>query len=215
MQKIMQTFLKLETFKCNITTPFQWTSGALSPIYSDNRKILSFVNEREEIITSLGELVKETFGDNIDMVIGIATAGISWAILLAKILNKPFVYVRAQAQAEDSFVEGNVYKSQRVLLVDDVLATGGTILKIADRLTKEHQLHVIGAVVLFSYNITATLHEFAKRNLTIAPLTNIDEFIQLAITQQLFNITELNIVTTFLKNLSDQLMLKKSNYETA
>ena len=134
---LAEMLLQIESIKLNVEKPFTWASGWKSPIYCDNRKALAFTEVRNFIKKELAVLVKNNF-DEIDIIAGVATAGISWGTLLADELELPFCYVRPEPKAHGlaNQIEGNYKAGQKVLVIEDLISTGKSSLKVIQALNK-------------------------------------------------------------------------------
>lgn len=148
--EVAQHLLRIKAVKLNLQDPFTWASGMLSPIYCDNRVALSYPDTRNFLKRCLAHAAAG-FG-SIDAVAGVATAGIAHGVLLADILQLPFAYVRAEAKGHGrrNQIEGDLAPGSRVLLVEDLISTGGSSLKAADAL-REAGCEVAGVLAIFQY----------------------------------------------------------------
>jgi orotate phosphoribosyltransferase len=178
-----EILLRLGAVAINTRQLFTYTSGIKSPIYTDNRLLISFPTERRRITQMLAEVAEATVGrENVDVVAGTATAGIPFAAWLADRMERPMVYVRGSAKAHGMArqVEGRLAAGQRVVVVEDLITTGGSALNTADVLLAS------GAVVpcclaIFSYNLERPRQEFAKREIAVAPLTTLPVLLEVAV----------------------------------
>ncbi len=131
-REVAKILLDIKAVELRPSQPFTWSSGILAPIYCDNRLIQSFVQERERVIELMAEKVIREIGlDNFDLVCGTASSGIPHAAFLATKLNKPMIYIRKRGKGygRQRLVEGKLEPSQRVLLVEDLISTGGSALR--------------------------------------------------------------------------------------
>jgi orotate phosphoribosyltransferase len=168
--KIARRLLEAGAVKLQPATPFTWASGLRSPIYCDNRVLLSYPDIRTEVIDGLTELAANF--ENIEGIAGVATAGIPHGALLADRLNLPFVYIRSKAKehGRQNLIEGRVTPGQRYLVVEDLISTGGSSLKAIDAL-KAAGGDVIGAVAIFSYEFPAAVRSFAQADIKLATIS--------------------------------------------
>lgn len=174
--------LRLGAVAINTKQLFTYTSGIQSPIYTDNRLLISYPVERRRITELLAEAAEEAVGvANLDVVAGTATAGIPFAAWLADRLERPMVYVRGSAKAHGMArqVEGRLSPGQRVVVVEDLITTGGSSLHTADVLLEG------GAVVpcclaIFSYDLRRPRKEFDKRRIALTPLTTLPVLLEVA-----------------------------------
>jgi orotate phosphoribosyltransferase len=196
---IAQKLLEVKAVKLSPSDPFTWASGIKSPIYCDNRITLSFPNVRDLIIKGF---VKESvnFGD-FDIVGGIATAGIPHGALLADRLNKPFIYVRdkPKGHGRQNQIEGNIKAGDRVLLIEDLISTGGSSLKSVEAI-REVGANVVGVLAIFSYNFDEAGNAFSDANCKLITLSDYDILIMEAIKEKYISIEHQNTLVEWRKN---------------
>lgn len=172
--------LEIEAVRLEPYQPFTWASGMLSPIYCDNRVGLSHPLVRTFIKKSLASIAPD-FGA-FEVVAGVATAGIPQGVLVADLLEKPFVYVRSSAKdhGRRNQIEGSVQAGQRVLVIEDLISTGGSSLVAVDAL-QSAGCEVVGVLAIFQYGFEAATQAFASRNLPLRTLTDYDTLVQTAV----------------------------------
>jgi orotate phosphoribosyltransferase len=196
---IAQKLLEIKAVKLSPSDPFTWASGIKSPIYCDNRITLSFPKVRDLIIKGF---VKESvnFGD-FDIVGGIATAGIPHGALLADRLNKPFIYVRdkPKGHGRQNQIEGNIKAGDRVLLIEDLISTGGSSLKSVEAI-REVGANVVGVLAIFSYNFDEAGNAFSDANCKLITLSDYDILIMEAIKEKYISIEHQNTLVEWRKN---------------
>lgn len=177
--QVAQALLDIEAVKLQPQDPFTWASGIKSPIYTDNRKIISFPKERGIVIAGLIDLIKAQYPDV--QAIGVATAGIPHAAWVAQAMNLPLIYVRAKPKDHGTGkqIEGALSVQQKVVLIDDLISTGGSVLG-AVKATRAEAGNVIGVVSIFSYELPAAVKNFAAAQTSFASLTNFSSLIQVA-----------------------------------
>ena len=148
--RVAEILLKVEAVKLRPEQPFKWSSGWNSPIYCDNRIALSYPEERAYIKSQLSMAVKKFFPEA-EAVAGVATAGIPQGALIADTLNLPFVYVRPKPKDHgmENLIEGKITKGQKVVVVEDLISTGGSSLKACEAL-KDTGFEVVGMVAIFN-----------------------------------------------------------------
>jgi orotate phosphoribosyltransferase len=148
-KQVAQALLDIEAVKLQPQAPFTWASGIKSPIYTDNRKIISFPKEREIVIAGLTALIKTQYPD-VQAIGGVATAGIPHAAWVAQAMNLPLIYVRAKPKDHGTGkqIEGALTAQQKVVLIDDLISTGGSVLG-AVKATRAEAGNVIGVVSIF------------------------------------------------------------------
>lgn len=180
-KKVAEHLLQIKAIKLQPTNPFTWASGWKSPIYCDNRKTLSFTNVRDYIRDEFAELIKAEYGD-CDVVAGVATGAIAQGVLVAQVLNKPFVYIRSSAKAHglENKIEGTIEAGQKVVVVEDLISTGGSSLQAVEAL-RSAGCEVLGMVAIFTYGFQTAVDNFANANCKLATLSNYNEMIELAL----------------------------------
>jgi len=175
-----ERLLQINAIKLSPQNPFTWASGILSPIYCDNRIILSFPDIRRFIIQTM--VVRSNEFDGFDAIAGVATAGIAHGALLANELNLPFAYVRSKAKehGRQNMIEGELKKDANILVVEDLISTGGSSMKAVEAL-RENGHHVIGVLAIFSYGLQSAVEVFGKGNCPFKTLSNYDALIEHAL----------------------------------
>jgi orotate phosphoribosyltransferase len=180
-KRVAEKLLQIKAIKLEPANHFTWASGWYSPIYCDNRKTLSYPEVRTFIKESFVKVINENFKD-FDVIAGVATGAIAQGALVADALNKPFVYVRAQAKDHGmgNQIEGVVEKGQRVLVVEDLISTGGSSLNAVHTL-RDAGCEVVGMVSIFTYNFRKAVNAFEEANVKLFTLSNYDALIEKAI----------------------------------
>jgi len=178
--KVAEFLLQIKAVKLQPKTPFTWASGWKSPIYCDNRVTLSHPSVRTYIRQKLTQLIQEEFG-SVDLIAGVATAGIPQGVLVAQELGLPFAYVRAKAKEHGtgSLIEGEIVEGQRVVVVEDLISTGKSSLQAVNAL-KEAGLSVAGLVSIFTYGFDIAEENFKEAKCRFATLSNYNTLIEYA-----------------------------------
>jgi orotate phosphoribosyltransferase len=178
--KVARHLLEIEAVRLNIQEPFTWASGILSPIYCDNRIALSYPAVRSFLKQCLSEQAHNF--QEFNTVAGVATAGIPHGVLLADALDLPFVYVRASAKdhGRRNLIEGELAPGSKVLVVEDLVSTGGSVLKVIDAL-READAKVAGVLAIFQYGFDAAIQAFEAQGVDFQTLTNYEVLIQEAV----------------------------------
>lgn len=178
--KIAQYLLEINAIKLSPNSPFTWTSGWKSPIYSDNRLSLSFPEARTFIKKELGKLIRLKFNE-VEAIVGVATAGIAPGALVADELNLPFGYIRSEAKKHGmgKQVEGDIRPSQKIVVVEDLVSTGKSSLQAVQDL-KAYGCNVLGMVSIFTYGFDIATEVFAKENCPYFSLSNYNTLIKVA-----------------------------------
>lgn len=195
--RIAELLLQIKAIKLSPQTPFTWASGIQSPIYCDNRMVLSYPNERKEFVAGFVDMAREFSG--IDAIAGVATAGIPHGMLLADRLNLPFIYVRSSPKSHGtkSSIEGYFVKNQRVLVIEDLISTGGSSLQAVEVL-QENGLAVQAVLAIFTYGFQRAVSAFAAAQIPLRTLSNYSVLLDLALEkkyiteEQLFLLKEWN-----------------------
>ena len=200
--KIAETLLKINAIKLNPNEPFKWASGWNSPIYCDNRTILSFPNVRNEVKEELSKLLIEKFGKP-DVIAGVATGAIGIGMLVADFLDLPFIYVRPEAKkhGRKNQIEGKINSSQKVVVIEDLISTGNSSIN-AVRALREHEIEVIGMVAIFTYGFDISFENFKNENLKLETLSNYKTLIDCALKNNYINSSELEELKSWNKNPS-------------
>ena len=179
-KEIAEILLELKAVKLSPREPFTWASGIQSPIYCDNRITLSHPEERKFMARSLMELV--TDWDEIDVIAGVATAGIPYASILAHMTEKPLIYVRSsnKKHGRQNVIEGSYKPGQRIIVVEDLISTGGSVLEAVSQLRKA-DLEVAGVIAIFTYQLAEADMRFKESGVTFSTLSNYSTLIQQAV----------------------------------
>ncbi len=180
-KKIAKMLLDIDAIKLNVESPFIWASGWNSPIYCDNRLSLSYPATRSFIKDKLVEAIKNSF-QNLEAVVGVATAGIPQGALVADALNLPFIYVRSKPKGHgmENMIEGKITPGQKVVVIEDLVSTGGSSLKAVDALRKNN-IDVLGMVSIFTYGFSLAEQNFNKSQVKLISLSNYNDLIDEAL----------------------------------
>jgi orotate phosphoribosyltransferase len=198
--KVAEFLLQIKAIKLNVTQPFTWASGWHSPIYCDNRKTLSFPNIRTYIRQSYSQAILEQFGKP-DVIAGVATGGIAQGALVAQELGIPFIYVRSSAKGHGlgNQIEGVFEPGQNVVVIEDLISTGGSSLKAVEAL-KEAGCNVKGLVAIFTYGFAVAEENFAKAECPFITLSNYDYLIEQALKSNYIAETDLQSLREWKEN---------------
>lgn len=178
-----EKLLQIKALKLNVAQPFTWTSGWKSPVYCDNRKLLSFPHVRDYVKSELANLILDKFGDA-EVVAGVATAGIPHGALAADLLRLPFVYVRDKPKGHGlgNQIEGALEAGQKVVVVEDLISTGKSSLAAVNAL-RAAGAEVIGLVALFSYGFDAATKAFEEASVPFYTISNYNALLEVALKQ--------------------------------
>ncbi|RZJ34463.1 MAG: orotate phosphoribosyltransferase [Flavobacterium sp.] len=179
-RKTAELLLQINAIKLNPKNPFTWASGWKSPIYCDNRMILSFPPIRNYIREEFAKNIEKIYGKP-DVIAGVATGAIGIGILVAEYMGLPFVYVRPEPKSHgrQNQIEGFLQKGQNVVVVEDLISTGGSSLKAVDAL-REAGANVKGMVAIFSYGFQVAADNFTNANVQLNTLGNYETLLGLA-----------------------------------
>ena len=179
--KVAEFLLQAKAIKLQPKNPFTWASGWKSPIYCDNRITLSFPIIRTYIRQELAKAIVEKYGSP-DVIVGVATGAIAQGALVAEELGVPFAYVRSSAKGHGlgNLIEGKVEAGQRVVVIEDLISTGGSSLKAVNAL-KESGATVLGMVAIFTYNFQLSITNFKEASCELITLSDYDVLVQQAV----------------------------------
>jgi orotate phosphoribosyltransferase len=180
-QSVAEMLLHVRAIKLSPDQPFKWSSGWNSPIYCDNRIALSFPEVRSAIKNALVDMIREEFGE-VDAVVGVAPAGIPQGALVADALGVPFAYVRPEPKKHGmtNQIEGHLEAGQKVVVLEDLVSTGGSSLKAVEVL-RGSGVNVVGMAAIFTYGLDKAAENFLNSGVTLAVLSNYDEMIKKAL----------------------------------
>jgi orotate phosphoribosyltransferase len=202
-RKTAEVLLQVNAIKLSPSEPFTWASGWKSPIYCDNRIILSFPTIRNYIREIMGKEIEKLYGKP-DVIAGVATGAIGIGILVAEYLGLPFIYVRPEAKGHgrQNQIEGFVQKGQNVVVVEDLISTGKSSLNAVKAL-KEAEVHVKGMVAIFSYGFEVATENFKKENITLHTLSNYESLLEQALATNYIAQKELETLSVWNSNPSE------------
>lgn len=182
--KIAAMLLQIQAIKLNTEKPFSWSSGWKSPIYCDNRLSLSYPEIRTTIKHALVQAIRENFF-TAESIAGVATAGIAQGALVADVLQLPFLYVRPKPKDHgmENLIEGKIVKNQKVVVVEDLVSTGGSSLKATQAL-RDAGFQVLGMVSIFNYGFDIATRNFYDANTSLISLCDYPNLLKFALDQQ-------------------------------
>lgn len=182
--KVASMLLQIQAIKLNTEKPFTWASGWRSPIYCDNRLSLSYPQVRTAIKKGLVQVIKENFF-TVESIAGVATAGIAQGALIAEAMELPFLYVRPKPKDHgmENLIEGKVTPGQKVVVVEDLVSTGGSSLKAVQAL-RDAGFNVLGMVAIFSYGFDVAKNNFYNANTSLISLSDYSSLITYALEQK-------------------------------
>ncbi|MFD2171485.1 orotate phosphoribosyltransferase [Tumebacillus lipolyticus] len=179
--KIAKALLDIQAVSLRPNEPFIWASGMRSPIYCDNRLTLSYPEVRDLIAEGFAELIQEKYGE-VDIIAGMATGGIAHAAFAAQKLNKPMIYIRSSAKkhGKGNQVEGALKPGQKVVIIEDLISTGGSVLD-GVQAVREAGGEVLGVAAIFSYQFQKASDNFAAANCQFDTLSNYSALLPIAV----------------------------------
>ena len=179
--KVAEFLLQIKAVKLQPNNPFQWSSGWNSPIYCDNRKVLSYPKVRTFVRQTFVSAITEYYGEP-DMIAGVATGGIAIGALIAEEMGIPFIYVRSSAKAHgmQNQIEGAYEKGQNVVVIEDLISTGGSSIKAIEAL-REGGLEIKGLAAIFTYGFDVAIKNFKDAECDFITLSNYDLLIEQAV----------------------------------
>ncbi len=200
---VAEKLLQISAIKLSPQQPFTWASGWKSPIYCDNRKVLSFPYERDFIKSEMCSVIFEQFPDA-EVLAGVATAGIAWGAMSADQLKLPYIYVRPKPKEHGlgNQIEGAYEKGQKVLVIEDLISTGKSSLQVCEVLRAEG-LEVIGMVSIFNYGFEVADKAFADAGLSYKSLTNYPTLIELAVEKGMVSADQQQVLLNWSKDPSN------------
>ncbi len=198
--KIVKKLLQINAIKFNPANPFLWSSGWNSPIYCDNRKILSYTETRNLVKNAFIQLIKEYYG-NPDVIAGVATGAIAMGAIIAESLDLPFVYVRPTPKKHglQNQVEGELEKGQSVVVIEDLVSTGKSSLHAVKTL-RENGARILGMGAIFTYGFDIAQQNFEEHNCELKTLTNYQYLIKIAIEENYLNAIHLEELENWRKD---------------
>jgi orotate phosphoribosyltransferase len=202
-RKTAEVLLQINAIKLNPKNPFTWASGWKSPIYCDNRLVLSFPLVRNFIKEEIAKNIEIEFGKP-DVIAGVATGAIGIGALVAEYLGLPFVYVRPEAKkhGRQNQIEGFIEKGQNVVVVEDLISTGKSSL-VAVNALKTAEVNVKGMVAIFTYGFEVSKENFKTNNVNLFTLSNYESLLEQALDTNFINQNEVEILSKWNSNPSE------------
>ncbi len=199
---IARSLLQIKAIKLSPANLFTWASGWHSPIYCDNRSVLSFPEVRREVCDAFSRLILEKYPDA-DVIAGVATGAIAHGVLVAEQLGKPFIYVRSAPKSHGlaNQIEGRYSKGDKVVVVEDLISTGGSSLSAVEAL-RDAGCEVLGMTAIFTYGFPVAEQNFKAAGVTLDTLSNYDTLIELASRQGYVRDEELDFLRQWRKDPS-------------
>ena len=206
--EIVKSLLSIEAIFLRPKEPFTWASGIKSPIYCDNRLTLTAPEVRDDVENGLAKVIKEVYPEA-EVLMGTSTAGIAHAAITGHILNMPMGYVRSGAKdhGRNNQIEGKLEKGQKVVVVEDLISTGGSVIEVVNVL-REAGAEVLGVVSIFTYGMKKGLERLAEANVINYSLTNFDVIAKTAAEEGYIKEEDVARLIAFRNNPSDESWIK-------
>ena len=203
-RKIAKDLLKIQAVFLSPDRPFTWASGIKSPVYCDNRLTLTAPEVRTDVETGLKELIEENYPEA-EVLMGTSTAGIAHAAITAHLMNLPMGYVRSgnKDHGRQNRIEGKLERGQKVVVVEDLISTGGSVIEVVDAL-REAGAEVLGIVSIFTYGMKKGLERLAAADVKNVSLTNLDVLSEVAAQEGYIKPEDVNRLIAFRNNPSDE-----------
>lgn len=191
-EQTVNYLIQINAIKLNTKKPFTWTSGIKSPIYCDNRLILSFPDVRKFVADKMTEIVENKYGKDISIA-GVATGAIAIGAMIAERINVPYAYVRPEPKGHGlkNQIEGNIKKESNVVVIEDLISTGKSSLNAINAL-KSEGYNVLGMLSIFSYNFQFANKKFEDENILINSLSDYNSLVNLIQSEGTLNINEIS-----------------------
>lgn len=201
-QRIAEKLLQIKAVKLKPQDPFTWASGWNSPIYCDNRKILSYPHIRDFVKSELSNMVFTEFPDA-EVIAGVATAGIPHGALVADLLKMPFIYVRSKPKAHGmgNQIEGHLEPNKKVLVIEDLISTGKSSMEAIVAL-REAGAQIEGLCSVFNYGFDVSKELFEKENIPVQSLSDYNALLGVALEQKVIQTSDMEILQTWRENPS-------------
>jgi orotate phosphoribosyltransferase len=207
-QLIAKDLLSIKAVFFSPNKPFTWASGIKSPVYCDNRLTLTAPAVRSDVENALAETIKKNYPE-VEVLMGTSTAGIAHAAIVGHLMNLPMGYVRSGAKdhGRQNQIEGKLEKGQKVVVVEDLISTGGSVLEVVDVL-REAGAEVLGIVSIFTYGMKKGLERLAAANVKNISLTNFDVIASVAAEEGYIEKSDIERLIKFRNNPSDESWIK-------
>jgi len=202
-QTVAEKLIQIKAIKLQPTNPFTWASGWNSPIYCDNRLTLSFPEIRDYIRDEFVRQINEKYPD-VEVIAGVATGAIAQGVLVAQAMNLPFVYIRSSAKAHGmgNQIEGHLPEGKKVVVVEDLISTGGSSLKAVDALRKA-KADVLGMTAIFTYDFKVAQDNFKNSNCKLAVLSDYHALLDFALSVDYVKEEQLKTLKEWRENPSE------------
>lgn len=203
-EKIAEHLLRIKAVFLQPNDPFTWSSGMKSPIYCDNRLTLSYPEVRNDIASELAKVIQSEFGD-VNVIAGTATAGIPHAAFVSERLNLPMCYVRSKAKehGKGKQIEGKVERGQKVVVVEDLISTGGSAINAVEALRAEG-CEVVGIISIFTYDLPVGKERLEASNIKAVSICNYETLLKVAVKEGYVGEKDVEKLTKWMENPQDE-----------
>lgn len=199
-REIAKDLLDIKAVFLQPTNPFTWASGIKSPIYTDNRITISYPEVRRRIAQGFADRIRAEFPE-VEVIAGAATGGVPHAAWVAEILDLPMVYIRSKAKdhGAGNQVEGRIVKNQKMVIIEDLISTGGSVIGTAEAASREGA-DVLGVAAIFTYELARGIDNFKQAELPLITLSNYSDLIEIAKVIGYVDAAELQLLKKFKEN---------------
>ena len=193
-KKVASALLEIKAVTLSTDPPYTWTSGIKAPIYCDNRLLMSYPEKRQLVRDIFVDLIKEK-NIEFDVIAGVATSGIPHAAWIAETLDRPMIYVRGKAKGHgrENVIEGELEKGKKVLVIEDLISTGGSTLHVVEEVRKAGGV-VEDCLAIFTYEFTKAKKAFSEANATLYALSNFSTLVGVAAEEKYIDPAEKDLV---------------------
>ena len=200
--EVTKKLLHINTIKVQPNNPFTWASGWKAPIYCDNRKIMSYPEERTFICEQFCKIIREKY-PQVEVIAGVATGAIAQAALVADILGLPFVYIRPTPKDHglENMIEGDLRPKQKVVVIEDLISTGGSSLKAVEAIRNDGS-EVLGMVAIFTYGFPVADQKFKKAKVKLTTLCTYDAVLSEALSINYISVDDIETLQEWRQNPS-------------
>lgn len=208
-KSVAEDLLKIGAVFFRPNEPFTWASGIKSPVYCDNRLILTAPEVRTEVENALAQVIREDYPD-CELLMGTSTAGIAHAAIVGHLMGLPMGYVRSgnKDHGRQNRIEGRLDKGAKVVVIEDLISTGGSVLEVVQAL-REEGAEVLGVVSIFTYNMQKGKSSLAEANVKNHSLSNLDALAQVAAENGVIARTDIERILKFRDNPSDESWIRR------
>ena len=198
--EVTKRLLAIDTIKIQPDNPFTWASGWKAPIYCDNRKVLSYPETRTFICNQFAKLIREKY-PNAEAIAGVATGAIAHGVLVAEVLQLPFIYVRSKPKGHglENLIEGDIQPGTKVVIIEDLVSTGASSLSAAEAV-RNYGAEVLGMLAIFTYNFPLAAKNFEEAHIELTTLSNYNLLLKLAYNSGEITDTQLESLNNWRKN---------------